>query len=262
MKRLKEMGYVNEATLQHDGFGNYLNINGVRVYTLTRTLNDGDSSTFGGATAPRGSLVKTTHQNGRGQLFIAGVSTLEAIGGANNDIAGEQAEGTYTFTVPLVADQTRSFNGVVFTAKDAPASAVQFQSDVAVGAATGGDTVLGLQLRDLVAKLNASANVLINIATYSVDDEVGGRANGTKIRIVFDADGVAGNAYTLDTATGRSGATLTGGVAALSEAFLKDPTSLTALAAPANTDLVVVWDTAAGAWKKTTWLQARTSINV
>jgi len=114
--------------------------------------------------------------------------------------AAAYATGTVTYTTNFTADDTVTINGVAFTAKASGASGAEFN--------IGGS--LSASLDALVTVLNASVNTSVDDATYS-------KSGTTILLITHDTLGTAGNAFTLAASVGtRSGATLSGGVAAAS----------------------------------------------
>lgn len=221
MKRLKEQNWNNNWTIGHDGVGNYVSKNGIREYTLITALTDGLSTTANGDTAPRGSTARTTHATGRDQIFVAGAATWEAvIGGSGGDIGGIAATGYYAFLSVPVDNSTRSFNGTAVSWQTVVADA---DVEVEVVTALNGvdhdlinDTLLGVNLENMVDMLNASEDAGIEVATYSTNKTQPSYRNGTRIIVTHDTEGVAGNAFALGTANDalatRSAATLTGGV--------------------------------------------------
>lgn len=91
--RLKEQGFNNSIQLRHDEIGNYLDFNGHRIYSLTIAIEDGDSTTVGGSTAPRGSIATSTNVVGRDSIFIAGSSAwVEVIDGGDVPVVAIGAE--------------------------------------------------------------------------------------------------------------------------------------------------------------------------
>jgi hypothetical protein len=109
-----------------------------------------------------------------------------------------KASGTITFS-SLVADDTVTINGVVFTAKASPSGANQF--------ALGADDTAAAA--NLAAKINASALAKIaNVVTAT--------SNGAVVTITCVVPGLVGNLGTLAiSAHGSvSGAALTGGAEA------------------------------------------------
>ncbi len=110
---------------------------------------------------------------------------------------GVAATGDITFTANPSAGHTITINGVVWT----------FVASGASGTQTNIGANLNATLTQLATDLNASVNASITPATYS-------NGAGTKLNIVHDTLGAAGNNFTL--ASGNvngvvSGATLSGG---------------------------------------------------
>lgn len=95
---------------------------------------------------------------------------------------GAKAVGKIVFTGNLVAGDTITINGKVFTAK-ASGAAGQFEFNV--------DTTLALSLAALATVLNACTDPLVSIATYTVTD------TDTAITASFDGYGAANNAVVL-----------------------------------------------------------------
>lgn len=112
--------------------------------------------------------------------------------------AGVQATGALTVAVNPSNNETIAVNGVTFTFKSSASTSTEVQ--------IGGDT--DETAINFAAKLNASANAAITVATYT--------ASSTAVDISYDAGGTDGNAYTLADSSGgnvtRSAATLTGGL--------------------------------------------------
>jgi hypothetical protein len=109
---------------------------------------------------------------------------------------GAKATGTITFTTNPVAATTVTINGVVFTFK----ATATVPTDVLIGASATASVA------NLAAALNASNNILVGLATYSVASLV--------LTATYDLRGTDGNAFTLATSVSGatvSGATLTGG---------------------------------------------------
>lgn len=210
--RIKEQGFNNYSTPRHDAFGNYMDHNGIRTYTVTTPIRDGD--TFDPDVVPYGAMARTTHQDGREQIFMATSvgDTWQSI--FNPEVGAVAAYGYYDFEGgdDIIAAVARLFNGTSFSWVVTPTTAVQAQ--LVTETETTGNTVLGENLYNMVQKLNASVVGGVSAATYSTNQTAGGK-DGTRINIVYDTPGVAGNAYTLGTANDaygtRSGATLTGG---------------------------------------------------
>lgn len=118
------------------------------------------------------------------------------------DYAPRHAAGDYTFTVNPADATNISFNGSLFRFKDVPV----FATDIQIA-----DGDLAATLANAVAVLNASVDVAVSVATYSV-------VGSNKIMVVYDTAGVGGNAYALGTNTAsivRSATTLTGGLAGI-----------------------------------------------
>jgi hypothetical protein len=120
------------------------------------------------------------------------------------------ATGNYVFTANPVANDTITINGVVYTF----IVGVSAGTNVQIGAgAAGGDTNLGKTIFNLKTVLNASANVLVSIATYA-DNHTAANKDADTLTITHDTAGAAGNAFPLGTHTSniaRSAATLSGG---------------------------------------------------
>lgn len=95
---------------------------------------------------------------------------------------GVKATGKIVLTGNILAGDTFTINGVVHTAMaSGAAGAVQFN----VGAS------LSLSLDALVTLLNASANPLVSLATYTNTD------TGTALTMTLDAYGTAGNSIVI-----------------------------------------------------------------
>ncbi|MER9496400.1 hypothetical protein NKI86_32130, partial [Mesorhizobium sp. M0320] len=106
-----------------------------------------------------------------------------------------KASGTVVYGANLVAGNSVTINGVVFAAVAAGAIGNQFN----LGAS------LTLTLDALAAKLNASVDPKVSVATYS-------NVAGTTLNVSYDVAGTVGNAMTLAASIGTvSGAKLTGG---------------------------------------------------
>lgn len=102
-----------------------------------------------------------------------------------------KASGRITFSAQPAAESTLVINGVTFTAKASGATGAQFNIGADLAAA----------LTNLATALNASANALLTVATYS--------ATATTLEIVYDTAGVAGNAFTVAVGSGtHNGAAL------------------------------------------------------
>lgn len=135
-------------------------------------------------------LAETTLEN---LVAIMPGATLHAA-------TGGQATGTITIATNPSDGETITVNGVTI---EFATSAVT-PTEVTIGvSATATATALA-------AKLNASTNPALNVATYT--------PSGTVVTVEFDAVGTAGNAFTIVTGTAAgkvtmSGATLTGGTA-------------------------------------------------
>lgn len=112
--------------------------------------------------------------------------------------AGVQATGALTVAVNPSNNETIAVNGVTFTFKSSASTSTEVQ--------IGGDA--DETAINFAAKLNASANAAITVATYT--------ASSTAVDISYDAGGTDGNAFTLADSSGgnvtRSAATLTGGL--------------------------------------------------
>lgn len=136
--------------------------------------------------------VSFTHPNKVIELAAGKKQSMNAYG-------KRQALGDLTFTAIPLAGEVFTFNGTAFTLIAHGATPVGNQ--IALG------TDLTTTIDAFVAALNGSADPAVAKATYS-------NVGGTKLHVLFDAYGAAGNAYTLveagSTAT-ASGATLTGG---------------------------------------------------
>lgn len=199
---MKEMGVDNQTTPRHDGVGNYNDQNGIRYYSVTYAMHDGDSTTRGSSTAPRGSVLQTTHTNGRDYIFKAGVSIWEAIGGSGADTGSVAAVATIDFSDVaedgIAVDNTVTAGGIAFTYKTAPSGVVQVQLATEDDISNRNDTVLGINLFNMAAKLNASVNGAVTPATYSTD-ATDGHKNAEKLYATVDTPGFAGNAFTFTT---------------------------------------------------------------
>ena len=103
---------------------------------------------------------------------------------------GDQAVGSILFAGQPTAEDTITLNGTVWTFKDSGAS--------------GAQTDIGASLADtlaaLVIDLNGSADAEVAKVTWTEDD--------TSLIATYDADGVAGNSYTL-AASITAGSTIT-----------------------------------------------------
>jgi hypothetical protein len=109
------------------------------------------------------------------------------------------AAGSLTIATNPTDGQTINVNGKVVTFAAAPAGALQ----VGIGANAAATATA------LAAKLSASTDPALNVATYS--------ASGAAVNVQFATSGTVGNAFTLATGTAGanvtvSGATLSGGV--------------------------------------------------
>ncbi len=115
----------------------------------------------------------------------------------NPTSAGVAASGDITFTANPSASHTITINGVVWT----------FVASGATGTQTNIGANLNATLTQLATDLNASVNASITPATYS-------NSGGTKLSVVYDTVGAAGNAFTIASGNANgvaSGATLSGG---------------------------------------------------
>ncbi len=115
----------------------------------------------------------------------------------NPTSAGVAATGDITFGVNPSAGHTITINGVLWT----------FVASGATTAQTNIGGSLTATLTQLATDLNASVNPLVTPATYS-------NVSGTKLGVVYDTVGAAGNAFTLVSGNVNgvvSGATLSGG---------------------------------------------------
>jgi hypothetical protein len=115
----------------------------------------------------------------------------------NPTSAGVVATGDITFTANPSATHTITINGVVWT----------FVASGATGTQTNIGANLAATLTQLATDLNASVNASITPATYS-------NSGGTKLSVVYDIVGAAGNSFTLASGNANgvaSGATLSGG---------------------------------------------------
>lgn len=110
--------------------------------------------------------------------------------GAANSAAGQDAaDGDITFSAqPTATTGTITINGVVFT----------FIAGASSGTNVQIKTSLTLTLDELVTVLNASANASVTPATYS-------KGGSTKLLIVYDTPGTAGNAFTLAASVASNG---------------------------------------------------------
>lgn len=120
-----------------------------------------------------------------GQTNFNGVSLLdgslsERVSAKDNKTAATQATGSISFTDNAAAGNTLNINGAVFTATAAAPTATQFR--------VGG--TIEETLDSLVTQLNASADPLVSVATYSrvgntlvfTSDAGGSQANNFRIR--------------------------------------------------------------------------------
>ncbi len=138
--------------------------------------------------------------------YTAGETDIPEATIAAGSAAGSRATGTLTFNSQPAIAETIDINGVTYT--------------FIAGASSGTDVNRGVDAdtaaASLVAVLNASANVLINVATYTVVTNV--------VTITYDTDGTAGNGFDIfnssGTAVTASGATLTGGVDGISRSLV------------------------------------------
>lgn len=105
----------------------------------------------------------------------------------------------FTATTPLDGD-TVTVNGVVFTFKDTPVASTDVQTNASRDTAGA----------NLQAKLSASSDARLTVATYAYDAVTNHRVN-----VTYGSNGADGNAFTLAVSAGGrvtvSGATLTGG---------------------------------------------------
>ncbi len=131
----------------------------------------------------------------------SGYTTPQTITGTDLSIvAGVKATQTIDFSGNVANNDTIIFNGHTITFKTSPVGS----DEVAVGVS------LAASLTSLEVLLNAHANALISVATYSED--------GTTLTITYDTFGTVGNAYTVAEGVDSglvmtvNGATLTGGV--------------------------------------------------
>jgi Phage tail tube protein len=132
----------------------------------------------------------------------------------NPTSAGVAATGDITFAVNPSAGHTITINGLVWT----------FVASGATTAQTNIGGSLTLTLTQLAIDLNASVNALVTPATYS-------NITGTKLGVVYDTLGGAGNAFTLVSGNANgvaSGATLSGG--GYTHTFLSGSTALPSFA--------------------------------
>nr|CAX84093.1 uncharacterized protein [uncultured bacterium] len=122
---------------------------------------------------------------------------LNALLGASTTTPMAAASGTLTFSAQPADGSTITVIGVAFTFVDAAPGA----TDILIGAD------LAATLVATSAKLNASANPLVAMATYD--------KTATTITVVHDSPGAAGNTFTLAASASSngtpSGATLVGG---------------------------------------------------
>lgn len=109
--------------------------------------------------------------------------------------AAVKAEGYIDFSANPTANDTITINGVVFT----------FIAGASSGTNINIKASLTLTLDEVVSILNASANTNVDDATYS-------KPTASRLKIVHDTTGAAGNAFTLAASAATvSGATLKGG---------------------------------------------------
>jgi hypothetical protein len=128
-------------------------------------------------------------------LAAGGRADHKVTGGARAVAAA--ASGDITFTGQPTANDVFTINGVAYTAVASGATGNQFN----IGAA------LTNTLDNFAAALNASTDARLTVATYS-------NGSGTKLHVVYDVTGSAGNSFTLIEGSANastSGATLTGG---------------------------------------------------
>lgn len=133
----------------------------------------------------------------------------------NPTSAGVAATGDITFTLNPSAGHTITINGIVWT----------FVASGATTAQTNIGGSLTATLTQLATDLNASVNAAITPATYS-------NVSGTKLGVVYDTVGAAGNAFTLASGNANgvvSGATLSGG--GYNHTFISGAASLPSFAA-------------------------------
>jgi len=79
--RVKERGHPNHFKLRHDAIGSYIEQNGLRTYSLKTPIAPGTSTTVSGVKAPVGSLARTSHATGGTNLWIAGATVWNDVGG-------------------------------------------------------------------------------------------------------------------------------------------------------------------------------------
>lgn len=124
-------------------------------------------------------------------------------GAVLTSVGGVAAFGTYTLSATApIANETVVINGVTFTFKVAPVGQLQVKTEA----------TSALAAANLLAKLNACTTPAVSLADYTL--------LGLAITATYEAQGVAGNAFTLavGTSTGTvSGATLANGVEATSK---------------------------------------------
>ena len=101
---------------------------------------------------------------------------------------GAYATGKILFSANLVATNTITINGTVFTAVASGATGAQFN----IGAS------LSVTLDNIVTVLNASAVAGVALATYSKTD------TNAALTAIYDTRGEAGNAFTLATSVGTA----------------------------------------------------------
>lgn len=103
---------------------------------------------------------------------------------------GTKATGTVTFVSNPVAATTLTINGVVFTFK----ASAPLPTDILIG------VDLATSIANAVAKLNASTNIKVGLATYT--------GTATVLTITYDLRGTEGNTFTV--ATTVASATVSG----------------------------------------------------
>jgi hypothetical protein len=114
---------------------------------------------------------------------------------------GAKATGSIVAASNPVANHVVTVNGVAFTFKAAPA----LLRDVKIG------TTAAASMANLLETLKFCTDPNVNTASFSLDP-----ANSSKINVVMNTTGVAGNAYTLVSSAAAitvSAATLAGGTA-------------------------------------------------
>lgn len=138
--------------------------------------------------------------------YTTGETDISEATVAAGSAAGARATGTLTFNSQPAIAETININGVTYT--------------FIAGASAGTDVNRGVDAdtaaASLIAVLNASANVLINVATYTAVTNV--------VTITYDTDGTDGNAFTLAdssaSAVTRSDPTLTGGIEGIARSLV------------------------------------------